>query len=105
MPKLTVRFGCGIIRMSKGLFFNMLLKQSKIEDHVITEERVSILIFLRDLFKFFSKGFDLSSNMTKDDDTKAILVGISAILALVVGAIKIYENYLSIKRLLRVRKK
>lgn len=63
------------------------------------------MIFLRDLFKFFSKGFDLSSNMTKDDDTKAILVGISAILALVVGAIKIYENYLSIKRLLRVRKK
>ena len=63
------------------------------------------MIFLRNLFKYFSKGFELSSGMTKDDDTKAILVGISAILALVVGAIKIYENYLSIKRLLRVRKK
>lgn len=60
---------------------------------------------LQKIFELCSKGFDLSSKMTKDDDIKVILVGVSAIFTLAVGAVKIYKNILSVKRLLRISKK
>ena len=60
---------------------------------------------LQKIFKLLSKGFDVSSGITKDDDIKLILIGISGIFALAVGAVKAYQNYISIKRLLRLKRK
>ncbi len=59
---------------------------------------------LQRIFKLLSKGFDISSGVTKDEDIKLILVGISGIFALLVGAVKVYKNYRSVKRILRLGK-
>ena len=60
---------------------------------------------LEKLFQILSKGFDFSKSFTKDDDTKDILIGISAIFALCVTAVKVFENIQSIKRLTKITKK
>ena len=48
-------------------------------------------------FKVVSKGFDFSKVFTKDEDMKDILIGISAILAIIVSIIKVYQNIKSFK--------
>lgn len=48
-------------------------------------------------FKVVSKGFDFSQVFTKDEDMKDILIGISAILAIIVSIIKVYQNIKSFK--------
>ena len=49
------------------------------------------------VFKVVSKGFDFSKVFTKDEDMKDILIGISAILAIIVSIIKVYQNIKSFK--------
>ena len=56
------------------------------------------------VFSMLSKGFDISTNFTKDDDIKDILIGISAIFALCVTAAKIAENVQRAKSIFRKRK-
>lgn len=59
---------------------------------------------LKKIFIVLSKGFDASKGLTKDDDIKDILVGISAVFALLVSGIKIMENIRSAKRIFRIKK-
>ena len=60
---------------------------------------------LQNIFKLLSKGFDLSGGAVKDDDLKVILIGISGIFALAVGAVKVDRNYMSVKRIFKLRSK
>lgn len=49
------------------------------------------------VFNLFSKGFDISKGFTKDEDLKDILIGISAIFAILVSTVKLWKNIKSIR--------
>ena len=53
--------------------------------------------FLENSFNLLSKGFDFSKGFTKDDDIKDILIGISAIFAILVSAVKVWKNIKSFR--------
>lgn len=59
---------------------------------------------IKNLLKILSKGFDISKALTKDDDTKSILIGISAIFAVLISLVKLFENYRSFKRIFMLKK-